>query len=75
VVNLAVRTFLFCDVFLHELWAIPLVNERRRSVRLRFAREKLAQQFADHWRSALWSKHFDRPDPIHTRRSRALINL
>jgi hypothetical protein len=44
-------------------------------VRLRFAREKLAQQFADHWRSALWSKHFDRPDPIHTRRSRALINL
>jgi hypothetical protein len=32
---------------------------------LRFAREMLAQQFADDWRSALWSKHFAHSDPIH----------
>lgn len=62
---LAVRRFLLYDVFLHELGHMQLVDEGCQSERLRFAREKLAQQFADDWRSALWSKHFDHPDPIH----------
>jgi hypothetical protein len=63
--TLAVRRFLLYAVFLHELGHMQLVDERRQNERLRFAREKLAQQFADAWRSALWSKHFAHSDPIH----------
>jgi hypothetical protein len=63
--TLAVRRFLLYDVFLHELGHLQLVDARRHSQRLRFAREKLAQQFADAWRRALWSKHFDHLDPVH----------
>ncbi|MCI0490262.1 MAG: hypothetical protein L0229_27030 [Blastocatellia bacterium] len=63
--HLAVRRFLLYDVFLHELGHMQIINERTRSDRLKFAREKYAQEFADKWRRQLWSKHFDHPDPVH----------
>jgi hypothetical protein len=62
---LAVRRFLLYNVFLHELGHLQLVNETTKSERMRFAREKFAQEFADKWRKKLWSEHFDHPDPVH----------
>jgi hypothetical protein len=62
---LAIRRFLLYDVFLHELGHLQVVDERTKSERLRFAREKCAQEFADRWRRKLWSEHFDHPDPVH----------
>src|SRR5262245_26195602 len=61
----AIRRFLLYDVFLHELGHLQVVNDRTKSERLRFAREKCAQEFADRWRRKLWSEHFDHPDPVH----------
>jgi hypothetical protein len=52
-------------VFLHELGHLQLVDENARSVRLKFAREKLAEKFAVEWRNRLWSKPFIHPDPVH----------
>jgi hypothetical protein len=68
--RLAIRRFLLYDVFLHELGHLQLVDENRRSDRLRFAREKLAQQFAMEWCRRLWSELFDHPDPVHNPPSR-----
>jgi hypothetical protein len=62
---LAIRRFLLYDVFLHELGHLQIVNDLRRSERLRFAREKLAQQFGMAWCQRLWSLPFDHPDPVH----------
>ena len=62
---LAVRRFLLYDVLLHELGHLQIVNEKTKSERMRFAREKCAQEFADRWRRKLWSEHFDHPDPVH----------
>ena len=50
------------DVFLHELGHLQVVNERTKSERLRFAREKCAQEFAERWLRKLWSEHLDHPD-------------
>jgi hypothetical protein len=63
--HLAIRRFLLYDVFLHELGHLQMINENRRSERLRFAREKYAQEFADRWRRKLWSVYFEHSDPIH----------
>jgi hypothetical protein len=63
--HLAIRRFLLYDVFLHELGHLQMINENRRSERLRFAREKYAQEFADRWRRKLWSAYFEHSDPIH----------
>ncbi|SRR5581483_9223618 len=62
---LAVRRFILYDVLLHEIGHLQLVDEERRSERLRFAREKLAQQFALRWCKRLWSSPFDHSDPVH----------
>jgi len=62
---LAVRRFMLYNVFLHELGHLQLVDNNTRSVRLKFAREKLAQEFATHWSRELWSKPFPHPDPVH----------
>lgn len=62
---LAVRRYMLYDVFLHELGHLQIVDENRRSVRLRFAHEKLAQKFAVEWRRTLWSMPFQHPDPVH----------
>jgi hypothetical protein len=62
---LAVRRFLLYDVFLHELGHLQLVQPDRRSPRLRFAREKLAERFAVNWYHRLWAERFDHPDPVH----------
>jgi hypothetical protein len=62
---LAVRRFLLYDVFLHEVGHLQLVNEKTKSERLRYAREKFAQEFADRWRKRFWAEHFDHHDPIH----------
>ncbi len=62
---LSVRRYLLYDVFLHELGHLQMIREKSRSERLRFAREKYAQSFADKWRRQLWSEYFDHPDPVH----------
>ncbi len=62
---LAIRRYMLYDVFLHELGHLQIIDENRRSQRLRFAREKLAQAFAVEWRKRLWSKPFSHPDPVH----------
>lgn len=63
--RLAVCRFMLYDVFLHELGHIQLINAKRKSERLRYAKERYAEEFADKWRSKLWSEYFDHPDPIH----------
>jgi hypothetical protein len=63
--ELALRRFLLYEVFLHEVGHLQPVVERRRSDRLKFAREPLAHEFAAEWRKRLWSEPFDHPDPVH----------
>ena len=63
----AVRRFMLYDVFLHELGHLQLVRPDLKDPRRRFAMEKLAQEFADSWRSSLWSQPFDHPHSIHNR--------
>lgn len=63
--HIAVRRFLLYDVFLHELGHLQVIKEKTRSERLRFGREKKAQEFADVWRRRLWSERFDHADPVH----------
>ena len=63
--SLAIRRFMLYDVFLHELGHLQRINEKGHSVRLEFAREKLAQAFALDWCKRLWSGPFNHPDPVH----------
>jgi hypothetical protein len=62
---LAVRRFMLYDVFLHELGHLQLINERSSSDRLKYAHEKLAQEFAMDWCGRLWSNPLEHPDPVH----------
>src|SRR5262249_8028738 len=62
---LSIRRFMLYEVFLHELGHLQLVNENGKSERLRFAREKLANDFAREWRKQLWSATFVHADPVH----------
>jgi hypothetical protein len=62
---LAVRRFMLYDVLLHELGHLQMVNETARSIRLKYAHEKLAQTFAIHWCRQLLSSLFVHPDPVH----------
>jgi hypothetical protein len=61
----AMRRFILYDVFLHELGHLQLIDENTRSVRLKFAHERLAQEFATQWRKRLWSEPFAHSDPAH----------
>lgn len=63
---LAIRRFMLYDVFLHELGHLQVISEAR-SDRLKYAREKLAEDFATAWRHELWSSRFDHADPVHNR--------
>jgi hypothetical protein len=65
--ELAVRRFLLYDVFLHELGHLQLIDGQARSVRLRFARERRAEELAVEWCDRLWSEPFAHPDPVHNR--------
>jgi hypothetical protein len=56
---------LLYDTLLHEIGHLQIVNEAARSLRRRFADERLAQEFADEWRERLWAQVFDHPDPVH----------
>ena len=62
---LAIRRFMLYSVLLHEIGHLQLVDETRRSRRLRFAREKLAEEFAVRWCNCLWSVPFPHSDPVH----------
>ena len=62
---LAVRRFLLYDVFLHELGHLQIVDEHRPSRGLRFAKEKLAQEFAMLWCRKVWSAPLVHSDPVH----------
>jgi hypothetical protein len=63
--QLAVRRFMLYDVLLHELGHLQLINMNAKSDRLKYAHEKLAEQFANEWRRKLWAVHFDHLDPVH----------
>jgi hypothetical protein len=63
--RLAIRRFLLYVVFLHELGHLQVVDAEAKSDRLKFAREKLAREFAARWCKTLWSEPFDHPDPVH----------
>jgi hypothetical protein len=63
--RVAVRRFLLYDVFLHELGHLQVVSENSADLRKRYAKERKAQEFADYWRSELWSKPFDHTSPEH----------
>lgn len=63
--HLAIRRFMLYEVFLHELGHLQVIDDSAKSPRHRFAREKLAQDFADRWRRRLWAEPFDHPDPVH----------
>jgi hypothetical protein len=62
---LAVRRFLLYDVSLHELGHLQLVDGKAHSDRLKYAREKLAHDFAAEWANRLWSELFPHRDPVH----------
>jgi hypothetical protein len=62
---LSIRRFMLYNVFLHELGHLQLIDKETRSLRLKFAREKLAQEFAMHWCGELWKEPFAHPDPVH----------
>jgi hypothetical protein len=62
---MAVRRFMLYDIFLHELGHLQLINERSNSDRLKYAHEKLAQDFAMEWCERLWSMNFEHADPVH----------
>lgn len=64
--ELAVRRFMLYDVLLHELGHLQMVLPNARRLNRRYAGETKAQQFADHWRKALWAEPFNHPDPVHT---------
>jgi hypothetical protein len=63
--RLAMRRFVLYDVFLHELGHLQMVDPEARSDRLKYAREKIAHEFASEWRHRLWSERFDQADPVH----------
>lgn len=68
--HLAVRRFMLYDVFLHELGHLQVIDETTKSARLKFAREKFAQEFAMEWCRRLGIAPFDHPDPVHNPPSR-----
>jgi hypothetical protein len=61
----AIRRFLLYDVFLHELGHLQLIDRKAPSDRLKFAREKRAQEFAIEWCNRLWAEPFPHPNPVH----------
>jgi len=63
--SLAIRRFMLYNVFLHELGHLQLVDKKAPSIRLKFARERLAQEFAMHWCGELWKEPFAHPDLVH----------
>jgi hypothetical protein len=69
---LAARRFMLYNVLLHEIGHLQVFDAHRPSRRLRFYREKLAQEFANSWRRRLWSVLFDHPDPVHNPPERGL---
>jgi hypothetical protein len=63
--TLAIRRFLLYGVFLHELGHLQLIDDQARSDRLKFARERRAEEFAVEWWNRLWSEPFAHPDSVH----------
>ena len=62
---LAIRRLMLYEVLLHELGHLQIINENGKSKRLKFARGKLAIDFARQWRKRLWSATFIHADPVH----------
>ena len=63
--DLAVRRLMLYEVFLHELGHLQVVDKDSPNIRRRFALEKKAQEFADHWRKRLWLERFEHADRVH----------
>ena len=62
---LAIRRFLLYDVFLHELGHLQVIDESKKEMDRKFAREARAEEFAAYWRGRLYKEQFDHPDPVH----------
>jgi hypothetical protein len=61
----AIRRYLLYQVFLHELGHLQLVDPATPNWKRKYAGQTRAQEFADEWRTTLWSSRCDHPDPIH----------
>jgi hypothetical protein len=72
--DIAVRRFMLCDVFLHELGHLQIVVPKAKRVRRRFASETKAQEFADYWREKLWSCQFIIPIQSTTKQPLKSLN-
>src|SRR5271167_1981385 len=46
-------------------WHLQIVDEGARSIRLKYAHEKRAQEFAMYWRNELRSEPLPHSDPVH----------
>lgn len=62
---LAIRRFQLFNTLLHEIGHLQVVHPKEPNPRRKFADEVVAEAFAIEWRSELWSKPFDHPDPVH----------
>jgi len=67
--QVAVRRFMLYEVLLHEIGHLQVVDPSA-GPRRQFARERVAEGFANVWRRRLWSHAFDHPDPAHNPPSR-----
>lgn len=63
--ELSVRRFMLYYVLLREIGHLQVVDPEARDDRKRFARDRKAHELAEEWRTHLWSKPFDHPDPVH----------
>jgi tetratricopeptide (TPR) repeat protein len=65
--SVAIRRFMLYETFLHELGHLQIVDKNRKSEKMRFAREKLSDEFSAFWRKKLWDKKFNHNDPVHNK--------
>jgi hypothetical protein len=65
--TLAVRRYQLYYTFLHELGHLQIVHPERSQRRRKYALEKEAHLFANHWRKKLWAEKFNHRDPVHNR--------
>lgn len=73
--TLAVRRYQLYYTFLHELGHLQIVHPERSQRHRKYALEKEAHLFANHWRKKLWAEKFVHPDPIHNPPSKEELHL
>ena len=63
--TVAIRRYLLYGTFLHELRHTQIISPAKKITRDKIPLEKLAEEYADHWRGELYKESFDHPDPVH----------